>query len=328
MELLEQALREGAAVIPDGHVATYIPELGKADPGQLGICVFTRDGRRFQAGDTQVRFSIQSISKVISLAVALEICGFDTVFRCVGMEPSGDAFNSLLKLEVTSSHPYNPMINSGAIAICSYLEPELTFHEMIRLARSLCDDPGITLDKNIYHSEMSTTSRNRAIAYLLESKGILTGDVERVLELYVKLCSLSVTAESLANLGLLLANGGVRPLDGARLLQPDTVRIVKTIMLTCGMYDGSGEFAVRVGIPSKSGVGGGILSVVDRHMGIGIFGPSLDRKGNSIGGIRMLEYLSGQLGLHLFHSGDAGAALRRLDSRPEEKVTASSLPPR
>lgn len=298
--VLEQALKEGAKVIPTGAVATYIPELGKVDKNQLGICVCTIEGKRFSVGDTQVRFSVQSISKVVSLAIALDICGFDAVFQHVGMEPSGDAFNSLVKLEISSGYPFNPMINSGAIAICSYLEPELTFNELLRRTRKLCSDPKITLDENIFQSEMSHTSRNRAIAYLLESKGVLTGEVERILELYIKLCSLSVTAESLANLGLLLANGGCILGTGERLLQPETVRVVKTIMMTCGMYDGSGEFAVRVGIPTKSGVGGGLLSVVDRRMGIGIFGPSLDKKGNSVGGIRALEYLSSQLGLHFF----------------------------
>ena len=317
--VLDQALIEGAAMIPYGEVATYIPELGKADKNQLGICIFTRNGKQFSAGDTKVRFSMQSISKVVALMVALETCGFETVFKHVGMEPSGDAFNSLVKLEISSGYPYNPMINSGAIAICSYIEPELTFNEMLRRTRKVCSDPDIVLDRDVYHSEMAHTSRNRAIAYLLESKGVITGNVERVLELYVKLCSLSVTAESLASLGLLLANGGVQPETGETVLRPDTVRVVKTIMTTCGMYDGSGEFAVRVGIPTKSGVGGGLLSVVDQRMGIGIFGPALDKKGNSVAGIRVLEYLSAQLGLHLFNDESKDVIYRRLETQLSEE---------
>ena len=309
--VLEQALLEGRAMLPGGEVATYIPELGKANPGHLGICLRTLDGKRFQAGDTDVRFSMQSIAKVIALAVALELCGFDA-FDKVGMEPSGDAFNSLVKLEVSSSHPYNPMINSGAIVVCSCIEPELTFKELLRRTRMLCMDPDIRLDDAVFRSEMTHISRNRAIAYLLESKGIIAGNVERVLELYVRLCSLSVTAESLASLGLLLASGGVNPDTGERLLQPCTVQTVTTIMMTCGMYDGSGEFAVRVGIPSKSGVGGGILSTVSQRMGIGIFGPALDPKGNSVAGVRMLEYLSRQLGLHLFSQESRESVYRRL----------------
>ena len=191
------------------------------------------------------------------------------------------------------------MINSGAIAVASYIEPKISFEEMLKLARCFCQDEGIVLDEKVYHSEMSNVARNRAIAYLLESKGVIGGNVEEALDFYVKMCSLSVTAESLASLGLLLANDGVDP-SGKRLLDSDTVRVVKTIMMTCGMYDGSGEFAVRVGIPSKSGVGGGLLSVVDGKMGIGIYGPALDEKGNSIAGRKILQFLSSKMGLHIF----------------------------
>lgn len=298
--ILNQALETGKAVISRGHVATYIPELGKSDPNKFGICVFTEDGRRFEVGDTDTRFSIQSISKVISLAVALELCGFQKVFSRVGAEPSGDAFNSLIKLAGNADHPYNPMVNSGAITVCSLIYPEISFDEMLLRAREFCQDDGIVLDEKVFQSEMSTTSKNRAITYLLESKGVITTGVEETLEFYTKMCSLSVTAKSLAALALLLANGGVQLPTGERLLKADTVRVVKTIMFTCGMYDGSGEFAVRVGLPSKSGVGGGLMSVVDKRMGIGLFGPSLDEKGNSIAGIEALQYLSSHLQIHAF----------------------------
>lgn len=298
--LIHEALEAGRPYIEKGEVATYIPELGRADKNKLGISIFCRDGSRFSCGDTKERFSIQSISKVISLAVALEVCGFDMVFENVGMEPSGDAFNSLIKLEGSNSHPYNPMINSGAIAVASYIEPKISFEEMLKFARCFCQDDEIVLDEKVYHSEMSNVARNRAIAYLLESKGVIRGNVEEALDFYVKMCSLSVTAESLASLGLLLANDGVDLASGKRLLDSDTVKVVKTIMLTCGMYDGSGEFAVRVGIPSKSGVGGGLLSVVDGNMGIGIYGPALDAKGNSIAGEQILRFLSAQMKLHIF----------------------------
>ena len=161
-------------------------------------------------------------------------------------------------------------------------------------------DPDIEMDEAVFRSEMQTCSRNRAIAYLLESKGIIESDVEKTLELYTKMCSMTVTAESLANLGLVLANGGINYMNGKRMITQSVVQVVKTIMLTCGMYDASGEFAVQVGIPTKSGVGGGLLSVVDQSMGIGIYGPSLDEKGNCIAGNAMLEYLSMKLGLHIF----------------------------
>lgn len=298
--ILEQAMEEGRKEIPFGETASYIPELGTVDKNHLGICILTKNGEVYEAGDTDIRFTIQSISKVISLAAALEQCGFERVFEKIKMEPSGDAFNSLLKLDMSSNYPYNPMINSGAITVVSYLMPVVSFEEMLAYARKLCMDPDITLDEKVYQSEMTHSARNRAIAYLLQSKGIVESDVEQSLELYVKMCSLSVTARSLAGLGLVLANGGVHPQTGERLLDRKVVQVVKTIMLTCGMYDGSGEFAVHVGIPSKSGVGGGILSVVDKGMGIGIYGPALDEKGNSIAGRYMLRYLSEKLHLHLF----------------------------
>ena len=195
-DLINEALETGRPYIKEGEVATYIPELGRADKNKLGISIFCRDGSRFSCGDTKDRFSIQSISKVISLAVALEVCGFDMVFENVGMEPSGDAFNSLIKLEGSNSHPYNPMINSGAIAVASFIEPKVSFGEMLELARCFCQDDGIVLDEKVYRSEMSTVARNRAIAYLLESKGVINGNVEEALDFYVKMCSLSVTAES------------------------------------------------------------------------------------------------------------------------------------
>ena len=299
-DILERAVELGRAKTSQGSVATYIPELGKVDGSQLGVSIFSITGERLSVGDVQVRFSIQSISKVISLAMALEICGFDKVFKNVGMEPSGDPFNSLIKLENTDSFPYNPMINAGAMVVISYLVPELPFDKMLEQARTLCMDPDIVMDEKIYNSEMSHISRNRAIAYLLESKGYIGDNVEQCLDYYVRMCSLSVTAESLAGLGLILANDGIHPRTGERVLQSSTVKVVKTIMMTCGMYDGSGEFAVRVGIPTKSGVGGGLLSVIDREMGIGIFAPALDAKGNSVAGECVLEYLSEQLHLHMF----------------------------
>lgn len=299
-QVLSEALEKGREKIPGGAVATYIPELGKADKNHLGVCLFDLENGVIGAGDCEERFTIQSISKVISLCAGLEACGFQSIFDKVGMEPSGAAFNSLVELDLTSSYPYNPMINSGAIAVISRLMKVMSFEQMLDFARKLCMDPLIEVNEKVYWSEMNHLSRNRAIAYLLESKGILEADVEKTLDFYVKMCSLDVTAKSLAGLGAVLACGGIHPETGERLLGSDTVRVVKTVMLTCGMYDGSGEFAVHVGIPSKSGVGGGILAVVDKKMGIGIFGPALDEKGNSIGGNCVLRFLSERLKLHMF----------------------------
>lgn len=301
--ILDEAVREGKKMVDLGKTASYIPELNRVDKNYLGVCIYTGDGKILKSGDADVRFTIQSISKVISLAVALERCGFEETFDRVGMEPSGDSFDSLVKLDLTSDYPSNPMINSGAIAIASHLVSKVSFENMLLFTRKLCLDEKITLDEKVYHSEMSHISRNKAIAYLLESKGILANGVEESLDFYVKMCSLSVTAASLAGFALVLASDGIHPVTGKRLLNSHVVQTVKTIMLTCGMYDGSGKFAVEVGVPSKSGVGGGILSVVDKRMGIGIFGPSLDKKGNSVAGQYVLRELSDKMKLHMF-AGD------------------------
>ena len=301
-KILDDAVREGRDLTSMGKTADYIPELGKVNKDYLGVCVFTKEGKRWQSGDSDVRFTIQSISKVITLAVALEKCGFEKVFARVGMEPSGDAFNSLIKLDLTSDHPFNPMINSGAIAVTNYLVSLVNFEEMLDFTKILCLDDKIVLDEKVYQSEMNHISRNKAIAYLLESKGILENSVEETIDFYVKMCSLSVTAASLAGFGLVLASDGIHPVTGKRLLASNVVRTVKTIMLTCGMYDGSGKFAVEVGVPSKSGVGGGILSVADKRMGIGIFGPALDEKGNSVAGQYVLREISEKLRLHMFEA--------------------------
>ena len=298
---LKKALTLGKKELPKGHVANYIPELAKARADALGICIVDHDGTAYKAGDTNIRFSIQSISKVISLCMALELHGVDTVFSHVGMEPSGEAFNSIVELDLQSNRPFNPFINSGAIAVESLIIDYRSFDEMLDFARDLCLDPEITLNRQVYLSEMATCDRNRAIAYLLKSKGIITTNVDTSIELYTKMCSLNVTAESLANFGLVLAFDGLNPLTKKRLLKSSTMQTVKTIMLTCGMYEGSGQFAVEVGIPTKSGVGGGLLSVVDKQMGIGVYGPALDEKGNCVAGKVMLKYLSEKLNLHLFH---------------------------
>ncbi len=304
-ETAKAAWEYGRQFLLQGKVADYIPELGKANPVYLGLCIKTPDGQSVEFGDVEQRFTMQSICKVVSLATALQHKGFDEVFTHVMMEPSGDAFNSILKLDTSSNRPFNPMINAGAIEIVNLLAPDFSFDDLLHFTRAICMDDEIVLDEAVYHSESDTGDRNRAIGYLLKSKGVLTGDVLKTVDLYFKLCSLSVTARSLAGLGLILANGGVDPHSGIRLLSPQTVRTVKTLMFTCGMYDRSGEFAVRVGLPCKSGVGGGIMASVENQMGIGTYGPSLDEKGNSIGGGYALEYLSREMHLHTFDSENA-----------------------
>ena len=300
-KIVQKSMDLAREEIPKGAVATYIPELGKVDPHQLGVCIYPLAGEKICLGDYDVRFTMQSVSKVLMLIVGLEVCGLKSVFEKVGMEPSGEAFDSLVELDVNNSKPYNPLINSGALAVCGLLMREVSFQDMLRYARKVCVDPDIELNEDVFDSEMKTCARNRSIAYLLQSKGIITSDVEDTLKFYTKMCSMNVTAESLANLGKKLANDGVCVIDGKRYMSSRTARIVKTLMLTCGMYDGSGTFAIRVGIPTKSGVGGGLLSVSDKRAGIGVFGPALDEQGNSIAGCKLLREISNELRLNLFY---------------------------
>ena len=307
-KIVDKALQTAREQIPKGAVADYIPELGLVDPDQLGICIYPLQGDKIQAGDYETRFTMQSISKIVSLCVALELFGSDRLFEKVGAEPSGEAFNSLVELDLNSNKPYNPLINSGAIAVAGMLIEEVSFHDMLRFTRELCDDDQIELNKRVYNSEMSTCARNRAIAYLLESKQIIESDVEDALRFYTKMCSLDITAVSLANFANRLANDGVGNITGKRYLSSETVRIVKTLMLTCGMYDGSGTYAIEVGIPTKSGVGGGLLAVSDKRAGIGVFGPSLDEKGNSIAGCYLLKEIANKLRLSLFYDTEAMSA--------------------
>lgn len=299
---LHEAMAIGHEQTSHGSVAAYIPELAKARRDALGICVTLPDGSVYREGDIGIRFTIQSISKVISLCKALEVRGMEEAFSRVGMEPSGEAFNSIVELDLQPNKPFNPMINSGVIAVESTIIDYVSFDVMLDYACKLCADPDITLNRQVYLSEMETCDRNRAIAYLLKSKSIITANVDNSIELYTKLCALNVTAESLANFALLLANGGVSTATGERLLKPETVRTVLSIMLTCGMYDGSGRFAAEVGVPTKSGVGGGLMAAVHGRAGIGIYSPALDAKGNCVAGCEMMRYLSCELGLHMFQN--------------------------
>jgi glutaminase len=299
-QLLEDACELARGHLGEGRVASYIPELAKTNPANLGVCVMTKEGECFQSGDTEIPFTIQSIGKTFSLILALETGGFEETFSKVGMEPSGDSFDSIIQLEMKNWTPYNPLINCGAIATVSCIRSKTPFEDYLDLVRRLCGDPKARLSEKVYNSEKRTGDRNRAIAYLLKSDKILGGDAEEVLDLYFRFCSVLVTAKGLARYGMILANDGVDPISGERMVDARIVKTVKTLMLLCGMYDESGEFAVKIGIPSKSGVGGGIVSAAKCGMGIATYGPVLNAKGNSVGGEVILEYLSEKLGLHMF----------------------------
>lgn len=264
----------------------------------LGISIFTLDGKRYNIGDWEKEFTIQSISKTISLIFALEKFGQEAVFDKVGMESSGDPFNSMVKLETKSKYPSNPFINAGAIAVAGLISDKYKFEDYMELVFTLCGRDSIEVDENVYMSESKTGMLNRSMAYHMKNNGVIEGNVEKVVEFYFRMCSIKVNTNDLANYGTILANNGVDIGNGSQLASRETMKIVKSLMVICGMYDGSGEFSIRVGMPGKSGVGGGILASVENQMGIGVFGPALDFKGNSIGGYHILEYLSDKLGLH------------------------------
>ena len=299
--VIEEAYVNGRENAPSGAVADYIPELSKADPKDFGLCVRGIAGERIAFGETEKRFSIQSISKVINLAAALKFLGFRETFSHVMMEPSGDAFNSILKLDTASDLPFNPMINAGAIQVMSLLSNIMDFEELLDFARAFCMDEDITLNEEVYRSEAETGDRNRAIVYLLRSKGVLQGEPEKTLDLYFRMCSLNVSADTLANMGLMIANGGQDPFTGKHIIHPGYIRTIRSLMFTCGLYDESGEYGVLVGIPSKSGVGGGITAAVSGRWGIGTYGPALNAKGNSVGGIAALQHMSHLLRLNIFN---------------------------
>lgn len=300
-DLLRDLVDECRQYTKLGHVATYIPILSKADPNKIGICIHTIDNKEIAVGDVDDEFSIQSISKTISLIITYTLIkDMNIIKNTFGVEASANKFNSLIQLETLSDIPTNPMINSGAIACAGLLVDKISFDEFIDFARKLCDSDKIRLSEETYMSEKTTGFRNYAIAYLLKSKNIIKTDVEKTLDFYFKMCSLLVTARSLSRYGSVLANGGTAPWSKTSLIDYKTARRTKTLMQTCGMYDASGYFALDVGMPTKSGVGGGLLSIADNKCGIGVFSPSLDEKGNSVAGCRMLEILSRTLKLHNF----------------------------
>ena len=302
--LLKQVIDENRKYTNYGQVASYIPELKNAKRSDLGICIIDKDNKIYTAGNYNTKFTIQSISKPIVLAMALMDNDWTTVFSKVGMEPSGDPFNSIMKLETNDTKkPSNPMINAGAIVTTSLIKGsslEEKEERMLQFFRRLANNDSIGINYEVYKSEKLTGDRNRAMAYLLKNDGFIDGDVEEVLDLYFKQCSIEIDCVDLARIGINLAMYGIDIESKERLISEKVSRMVKTFMVTGGMYDASGEFAIRVGIPAKSGVGGGIMASVPDIMGIGVYGPALDKKGNSIAGVKVLEDLSEKLELNIF----------------------------
>ena len=292
----------------EGDVATYIPELAKANPDHFGVAVVGVDGNVYEAGETSAEFTIQSISKAFVFGLAVETHGRDAVLKRVGVEPSGDAFNSL---ELRSSRkPFNPMINAGAITDTGMVMGASVKERMNKILRLLSDAAGreLRVDESVYRSEKETGHRNRAIGHLLKNVDLIDGEVDEVLDLYFQQCSVLLNARDLAVMGATLANLGTNPVTGKEVLSFDSVRDVLSVMFTCGMYDFAGEWAFRVGIPAKSGVGGGILAVINRQLGIGTYSPRLDSMGNSVRGIRLCTDLAEEMGLHVFNFTNAGSS--------------------
>ncbi len=300
--------------VTEGAVANYIPELAKADPNWFGICIATRDGHFYEIGDTRQKFTIQSISKALSYGLALEDCGESHVLSRIGVEPSGDAFNAI-SLNAGSGAPFNPMINAGAIATCGQIKPhsDATRIDRIRRYLSACAGRMLDIDEAVYRSESETGHRNRAIGWMLRNFGIIDEDPHDILETYFQQCSLLVTCRDLAFMGATLANQGVNPFTRERAIKREYVDNILSVMATCGMYDYSGEWIYRVGLPAKSGVGGGIIAVLPGQLGIGVYSPLLDARGNSVRGIRVCEDLAKEFHLHLFNPSAAPPPARRCE---------------
>lgn len=287
----------------EGRVASYIPELKKADPNRLGVCLLDNAGGVYSAADCDCLFTMQSIVKPIIFLLALKDNGEERVRSLVGMEATGkpfDAFN--YSDQALTRENINPMINTGAIALCDILYGDTIderFDRLLSFARDLTGNPRLCVNEDVYRSERETGHKNRALAHMLKAYGMLSGDVNDVLDIYFRACSIEVNCHDLARMALLLANHG-RNAEGKQLVLPEYCRMANAVMSTSGMYDGSGEFAFDVGVPAKSGVGGGIMAVVPGRMGIGIFSPALDKKGNSLAGRKLLSLLSRELELSIF----------------------------
>ncbi|MFT4001031.1 MAG: glutaminase [Rhizobium sp.] len=303
-----QAILDGiyAELLPrigEGKVADYIPELAKVDPKQFGMAIATADGDLHSIGDAAVPFSIQSISKVFMLTLALGKVG-ESLWKRVGREPSGTAFNSIVQLEREEGIPRNPFINAGAIAVSDVVlaghEPREAIGELLRFVRYVADDETISIDDKVARSETQTGYRNFALANFMRAYGNIHHPVEHVLGVYFHQCALSMSCRQLAKAGLYLAARGSNPITGHSVVSPKRARRINALMLTCGHYDGSGDFAYHVGLPGKSGVGGGILAVAPGIGSIAVWSPGLNKVGNSQLGAVALEMLAARTGWSVF----------------------------
>lgn len=300
-DVMTDALAAGRSAAAEGEVARYIPELANADPAHVGIAMATLDGERYEAGDSREPFTFQSVSKAFSLALVLREQGLGVLDR-MACEPSGDAFHSIVRLEEESGRPRNPFINAGAILVSGELpgdDPRAKAGSLQSFLSDLCDGERFPVDDTVFRSESDTGYRNRALANYLRHFGLLD-DPGLAVESYFRQCSITLDTRRLARAGLFLANDGVDPVSGQRVLDHHANQAVVSQMAMCGLYDDVGRFAMEVGVPAKSGVSGAILAVVPGRMAIAAFGPALGDKGNSTAALAVLRHLSGRLGLSVY----------------------------
>jgi glutaminase len=323
------------AVDRSGSVARYIPELADSDPEKFGTALVSLGGHLYQAGDADVCFTLQSVSKPFAFALALADRGLEGVLERVGSEPSGEGFNAI-SLDPVTGRPANPMINAGAIVTSSLVDGRTAADRFDRIHATLSAFAGrpLEVDERVFASERATGDRNRALAYLMRNAGSLDGDVDDAIDVYFRQCALLVTSGDLAVMAGTLANGGRNPVTGEQVVGEAVSENVCAVMATCGMYDYAGEWLLRVGLPAKSGVSGGLMAVSPGQFGIGMFSPRLDARGNSVRSVEACRLLAEQFSLHLLHRpqltapvvfvGDAAMPAADLFGRHKEGDTATS----
>ncbi len=297
--------------LKDGKLASYIPELARVNPDLFAISVTTTAGETFAVGNQSTEFTLQSVSKPFVYGLAAQELGRDVLHQKVGVEPSGEAFNSIVELEKVTHRPYNPMINSGAIAVSSLLTPvdgKARLAKIMALFSSLAGR-SLTLDEAVFQSERATAHRNRSIAHLMRHFDVIDGDIDASLDVYFQQCSILANVTDLSQMAATLAGGGLQPKTGARVLQKETVRDVLSLMFTCGMYDSAGEWAFEVGLPAKSGVSGGLIAVVPGRMGIAVYSPLIDSRGHSCRGVAVIRELANELNLGIFSESSESKSL-------------------
>lgn len=295
-------LHEKYTAVGDDEVVSYYPPEAEAERHLFGLAGTNVDGTQWQAGDCSVRFPLHSVSKVFTYGLALEDNGAEETLRRVGVEPSGDPFNSISFDEV-HHRPYNPMINAGALVAANLVAGKDVDEKVDRLLeryRAYSGNPELAVDQRILRQQLRSNDRNLGLCYIMRSLGMITGDIDEVVETYLSACSITVDAADLSVMGATLANGGTNPLTGERAVPREHVRSIVSLMMTCGMYDAAGQWANEVGIPAKSGVSGDIVCVLPRYFGFGVYSPGLDVHGNSVRGVNLCRELSEQFGLHVF----------------------------